>query len=467
MYSTERVGRYRLDRRLGAGGFAVVWLGYDEVLETPVAVKVLAENWAHRMDMRERFLSEARLLRRADSNRVVQVFDIGELPDERPYFVMEYADRGTLQDRLDSGDLPLSEALRLTVLVARAAAVLHAAGIVHRDIKPSNVLFRSSPGADDGEPDRVLLADLGLAKSLAHASGLTMAAGSAGYQPPEQADPTDGIDARADVYALGALGYHLVTGTVPGSPGEVVPPDELRPDLPAGVRHALLRAMEPDREERWSSATEFADELDRLAAMPGGRPAAGRRRWRPSGRALAGTAAVAATALAGGVAGWLLWQSGGDQGPVRVSDAADRISAEVPATWAEQVRDAGWNPAVLGFADGEAPALAVADDLAAWQDLTSPANGVFVGLVDGVDVTTEPPDPTRGDCQLSVNEDYLGGNWQGVVRGWHCPGDAGTFTEAALSPADGDEQPLLYVQIRQSEGDDATDRVLDSLRVGG
>jgi serine/threonine protein kinase len=93
MHSTERIGRYRLERRLGAGAFGVVWLAHDDVLEATVAVKVLAENWTDRMDIRERFLSEARLLRRADSNRVVQVFDIGELPDDRPYFVMEYADR--------------------------------------------------------------------------------------------------------------------------------------------------------------------------------------------------------------------------------------------------------------------------------------------------------------------------------------------------------------------------------------
>ncbi|MFE9768717.1 serine/threonine-protein kinase [Streptomyces sp. NPDC005808] len=242
----ERIGRYRLDRRLGAGGFGVVWLAHDEVLEAAVAVKVLSDNWVDQLDIRERFLAEARLLRRADSNRVVQVYDIGELPDGRPYFVMEYADGGTLADRIAAGPLPLGEALRLTALAARGAAALHEAGIVHRDIKPSNVLLRSSPGGSD----RVLLADLGLAKSLAQASGLTMAAGSAGYTPPEQSAPGSGIDERADVYSLGALGYHLVTGSVPGPPGKVVRPDRLRTDLAPAVQRALLRAMEPDRERR-------------------------------------------------------------------------------------------------------------------------------------------------------------------------------------------------------------------------
>ncbi|MFJ3943263.1 protein kinase [Streptomyces griseoaurantiacus] len=89
MHSLERIGRYRLERRLGSGAFAVVWLAHDDVLEAPVAIKVLAENWAGRLDVRERFLEEARLLRRAGSSRIVQVYDIGELPDGRPYFVME------------------------------------------------------------------------------------------------------------------------------------------------------------------------------------------------------------------------------------------------------------------------------------------------------------------------------------------------------------------------------------------
>ncbi len=113
---------------------------------------------------------------------------------------------------------------------------------MHRDIKPSNVLLRTSTGG----ADRVLLADLGLAKSLAQASGLTMAAGSAGYTPPEQAwQPGSGIDARADVYSLGALGYHLVTGSVPGPPGKVVRPERLRTDLAPDVRRALLCATNP------------------------------------------------------------------------------------------------------------------------------------------------------------------------------------------------------------------------------
>ncbi|MFE9384138.1 protein kinase [Streptomyces sp. NPDC007025] len=261
MPSPDQIGRYRVDRRLGSGAFAVVWLAHDDRLEAPVAVKVMADNWAHRMDIRDRFLAEARLLRKASSGGVVQVFDVGELDDERPYFVMEYADQGTVADRMTLGPLPVAEAVRLTAEAARGAEALHEAGVVHRDIKPSNVLLTS--GGVRGR-ERVLVADLGLAKNLAHASGLTVVAGSVGYMAPEQAEPFEGIDARADVYSLGAVLYHLVSGATPGTPDRVMPLDELRPGLPPGVGAAVGRAMEPDREQRWPTAAALARELDRI-----------------------------------------------------------------------------------------------------------------------------------------------------------------------------------------------------------
>jgi hypothetical protein len=470
MHSTERIGRYRLERRLGAGAFGVVWLAHDDVLEATVAVKVLADNWTDRMDIRERFLSEARLLRRADSNRVVQVFDIGELPDDRPYFVMEYADRGTLADRMTDGPLPGPEALRLTAEAARAAAALHEAGIVHRDIKPSNVLFRASAGGD-----RLLLADLGLAKSLAQASGLTMAAGSAGYMPPEQAQPGAGIDARADVYSLGALGYHLITGTVPGPPGKVVRPDRLGPELGLSVspgpdvQRALMRALEPDRERRWPTAQEFADELDRLAAGLSQDTDAGGRR-RPRGRRRKVVIAVAAAVVVAGGAtasAVVLTERQPSATTVRVADSSGRITVEVPGRWAGQLRDSGWTPKSLapGLRDGQEPGLAVADDLAKWQKTGSDVNGVFVGLSEQGDLATEVAAIAHSDCHYGGSRSFTSTGWQGRVRSWSsCPG-GGSFTETGLTPADGTDQPQVYVQIRQHGGQDATDGILNSLTI--
>jgi hypothetical protein len=260
----DRIGRYSVRGRLGSGAFALVWLGYDDVLEAPVAIKVLAENWAHQLDLRARFVEEARVLRRADSDRVVRVFDIGDLPDGRPYFVMTYADRGTLEERLTDGrSLPVAEALRLAEQVARGVAVVHGLGVIHRDLKPSNVLFRSTV---DGR-ERLLIADLGLSKALAHASGFTVAAGSPGYMAPEQQVVGGGIDIRIDVYGIGAIAYRMLCGVTPqiGATG-LKPPTDLRDGLPAGTDSVLARALDLERERRWPSARALADALAELAS---------------------------------------------------------------------------------------------------------------------------------------------------------------------------------------------------------
>ncbi|MEU6405047.1 serine/threonine-protein kinase [Streptomyces sp. NPDC046985] len=453
MHSVERIGRYRVERPLGAGAFGTVWLAEDEDLQAPVAVKVLADNWSHRLDVRERFLSEARLLRKAGSPRVVQVHDIGELPDGRPYFVMEYADGGTLADLIASGPPAPPEALRLTALAARSAHALHEAGIVHRDVKPSNVLLRT--GADGAR--RVLLADLGLAKSLAEASGLTVAAGSAGYRPPEQAEPGAGIDARADVYSLGALGYELVTGTVPAEPGKVTPPERLRPELNPAVSRALMRALEPDRARRWPSAEAFAQELERLAGSGASSGARVRRRGRVVALAAA-VAAVTAAALA------LAPGSAPDSG-LRVADATGQIEVRVPDGWGRQLRDSGWNPDALGLPAGHEPGLTVGDDLSRWQDLGADVRGVFVGLSERGDVAARVDAVSHRGCRDNGGRDYADGPWKGRVRTWSdCPG-GGRVAEAALTPSGSAAQPQVYVQVRQHGGDDATERILRSLRV--
>ncbi|MGH3380036.1 MAG: serine/threonine-protein kinase, partial [Actinoallomurus sp.] len=228
-----------------------MWLAHDEVLDAQVAVKVLAGGLLDDLDVRGRFLEEAKILRRADSERLVRVHDIGELEDGRPYFVMSYADLGTLGDRMRSRDLPPAEALRLAAEVARGVEVINRLGVIHRDLKPSNVLFQST--TDGGE--RLLIADLGLAKALAHASGaFTLPVGTPGYMSPEQARFGGGLDVRADVYGLGALTYHLVTGRAPSTAPVLVAPSAVRPGLPSAVDEIVMRALEADRERRWPTA---------------------------------------------------------------------------------------------------------------------------------------------------------------------------------------------------------------------
>lgn len=269
----RHLGRYRLDGVEGSGAFATVWRGWDTELETTVAVKVLAENWTHHADVRERFLEEARLLRRLQHPAVVRVHDIGVDADQ-PYFVMDHASGGTLADPVDRAP---ADAVRLAVEAARAVHALHEAGIVHRDVKPGNLLL-----AADG---RVLVADLGSVKRLAEASGFTVTTGTPAYMAPEQVSGGR-IDARTDVYALAVLTYVLVTGALPF---DVSDPTALlrRTDGDRAPRVATARGAEPttllraldtvldralakDPAHRHASAADLADELERV--LDGHRP---------------------------------------------------------------------------------------------------------------------------------------------------------------------------------------------------
>lgn len=266
------IGRYRLDRVHGSGAFATVWQGFDTELEIPVAIKVLAENWSHHADVRERFLTEARLLRRIDNDRVVRVHDVGT-HEGQPFFVMDFAGAGTLDDRAD-GSLAPGRALELASEAARAVQVLHEAGVIHRDVKPSNLLV----GHDSEGRERVVVADLGSAKRLAEASGITVTTGTPAYMAPEQALGR-GIDQRCDVYALGVLTYVLLTGKLPFDVSDPMSlatrraadrPARVVAALPEAVRKGeldavLARAMALDPEARPLDAGAFADELDRVA----------------------------------------------------------------------------------------------------------------------------------------------------------------------------------------------------------
>lgn len=259
----KQIGRYRLDGVQGFGAFAMVWRGVDPELEIPVAVKILAENWSHHADVRERFLAEARLLRKIDSPRVIRVYDIG-IHEERPFFVMDFIDGGTVADRVKAA-VPMEEALRLAVDSARAVQVLHDAGVLHRDIKPTNLLV--------GDDERVLVADLGSAKRLAEASGVTVTTGTPAYMAPEQARG-EPVDARSDVYALGAVAYELLSGKQPfnvGDPGSLLsrPVDSRPPRIDGGSRaldRVLTSALATRPDDRPASAAAFADALEQVAA---------------------------------------------------------------------------------------------------------------------------------------------------------------------------------------------------------
>lgn len=250
-------------RRIGVGGFATVWLYRDEELASDVAVKALADNWAQRLDVRERFLEEARILRRADSDHVVRVYDLGET-DNTPWFVMTYADQGTVAD-LVADQRPIAPDLTLDLVeqAGHGLTVLHQQGVIHRDIKPQNLLLKSR---EDGST-RLMVADLGVAKAMIHASGLTQVVGTPAYMAPEQAGGL-GVDLRADVHALAAVTYHLLTGRLvrEGGIGDLMAgrrphaPSALV-DVPPAVDDVLLRALHPRPERRWATVADYTTAL--------------------------------------------------------------------------------------------------------------------------------------------------------------------------------------------------------------
>ena len=289
-------GRYRVERPLGHGGMASVYLAHDGELDRPVALKLLAESLAGDAAFRERFFREARLAARLSHPNVVSVYDAGETEAGRPYIVMEYVEGTTLEGR---GPLPADEAVALVVQACRGLAHAHAAGLVHRDVKPHNLLLRT-----DGS---LKVADFGIARAV-EGTALTQVGtvlGTAAYLAPEQAAGEE-VTAAADVYALGAVLYELLTGRPPYEPDslaelterpEIVPVGEVAPGVPPRVEDAVMHALARNPAYRPSSAAELAEEL-------GYRPTAPTRVARAPGRrhprawlALAGAAAAVAVAV--------------------------------------------------------------------------------------------------------------------------------------------------------------------------
>ncbi|MFB9546691.1 serine/threonine-protein kinase [Micromonospora sagamiensis] len=451
MTSPERIGPYRIERLLGTGSFATVWLGHDPGLDSPVAIKVLAENWHHDLRVRERFLDEARLLRRLDDERLVRVHGVGELPDGRPYSVMALADGGSLRDRLAAGPLPVPVALDLLAEIAAGVVVLHRHGVVHRDLTPGNILFRSHP---DGE--RVLVADLGLAKALAAASGLTARAGTPGYMAPEQDDPLAVVDTRADVYGLGRLGVRLL-GAVPPPRPDPAGAVRLREGVPPQVADVLRRATAARPADRHPDAAAFRAALRHAAA-----PRTGRSGARPAGERRFGATAVgvavlvAVGTLAGDTATAGRDAGTGTNGPITVA---------LPPGW--RAVGTGW--AGQYGADGTLePALVMSPDPHRWAaDPTVP--GAFVGLSASTAARTTPAgfvaERPHAACVAAPlrRTRQAGVDW--VVARFTCDRGRPVVVEAAgLGPG---RTGLVYVQVVPPDGGaaDFVDRLLAGVRV--
>ncbi len=277
-------GRYRIERELGRGGMATVYLAHDLRHDRKVAIKLLRPEFAAALGG-ERFLREVRVAASLQHPHVLTVLDSGDA-DGLLWYAMPLVHGETLRARLSRGPrLAIAEAVRIAREVADALACAHAAGVVHRDIKPENVMLSHG---------HAMVADFGIAKPLAGGpvaggaggpeTALTatgMVLGTPAYMSPEQAAGDPATDARADIYALGVTLYEMLGGRPPfsGTTAQAVlvhaltetpkPLHELRPDVSAALETIVTRAMARRPEARYQDAAELAQQIDAVALSSG------------------------------------------------------------------------------------------------------------------------------------------------------------------------------------------------------
>jgi len=270
LLATMRLGKYRIERQLGAGGMGTVFLALDSELRRTVALKVLPKERASNPQLVRRFKSEGQSAARLEHENIVKVFEAGEI-DGHLYIALEYIDGVDVQELVRKrGFLPVRRSIEIVRQVAAALQHAFERGIVHRDIKPSNLLIRK-----DGV---VKLADMGLARaidetiesSITHA-GMTV--GTVDYISPEQGSDSKQADIRSDLYSLGCSWFHMLTGEVPYPDGTAI--DKLRahstariPDprqyndrIPAAVVAVLQRMMSKKPDNRYQTPLELIDDL--------------------------------------------------------------------------------------------------------------------------------------------------------------------------------------------------------------
>jgi serine/threonine protein kinase len=267
-------GKYRVDKVLGAGGMGVVVAAHHVQLDERVAIKFLLPEALGNAEAVARFAREARAAVKIKSEHVARVIDVGTLETGAPYIVMEYLDGGDLEKWVEQrGPLPIEQAVEFILQALEAVAEAHALGIVHRDLKPANLFcIRQADGLLS-----VKVLDFGISKvtgmSASGPMGMTKTTavmGSPLYMSPEQLESARNVDARTDIWAIGAILYELVTGRVPfvadSLPELVVkilsgvpePLAKLRPDAPPGLERVILKCLEKKRTNRYEHLGELA-----------------------------------------------------------------------------------------------------------------------------------------------------------------------------------------------------------------
>jgi len=267
---------FEIEDEIGRGGMAVVYRARDVRLRRKVALKVLPPELAFRAEVKSRFLREAQMSAQLSHPNIVPIFTVDEI-DGVVFFSMGLVEGETLAQRLSHDPRPPVETVRAMLReVADALAYAHARHVVHRDVKPDNILVDAASG-------HVLVSDFGIARAAEGDARLTVtgvAVGTPAYMSPEQAMGDREVDGRADIYALGVVGYQMLAGELPhqaaNTPSMLMkhiserprPLGEVRPDLPANLIYAIERAMAKGRDDRWPDASAFRDALAESAVAP-------------------------------------------------------------------------------------------------------------------------------------------------------------------------------------------------------
>ncbi len=261
----KSIGPYLIKEKIGEGGMGIVYKGIHTQIEQVVAIKVLYPQYAKDEAFRERFKREAKIQAKLHHPNVVNILNYLEDQEGNMYLVMEYVGGGSLEDRMKTGRLSLSESVSIIVQVLNALSYMHTNGIIHRDIKPSNIMFADS---------LVKVSDFGIAKPLEE-KGFTKTGtlvGTVWYMALEIIKGEKPSPA-SDLYAVGVILYQLLTGRSPffgktdfeimksHLENEPPPPEKLNPSIPAGIGEVISKALAKDPKQRFSSAEEFKGAL--------------------------------------------------------------------------------------------------------------------------------------------------------------------------------------------------------------
>ncbi|MEL7233434.1 MAG: serine/threonine-protein kinase, partial [Chloroflexota bacterium] len=261
----QHIGKYIIEERIGSGGMAVVYRARHKQLQKDVALKMMHESIADDPDLLQRFLREAQIVSRLSHPNIVGLFDY-DAENNQSFLVMQYINGRALKWHLRKRVLPLAEINTICTAIANALTYAHENDVLHRDVKPGNVII-----AEDGTP---FLTDFGLARVVSQGeSSLSagMIVGTPHYLSPEQASGEYEIGPAADIYALGVMLYEMVVGRVPfaaETPHAIVHdqiytapprPTLVNPEIPADVEDVLMRVLEKDPSERYTTANDLMD----------------------------------------------------------------------------------------------------------------------------------------------------------------------------------------------------------------